>query len=70
MKLFRCQCCAQLVYFENTICEKCGHRLGFLPEINDLISLEPKETGTFEPSRMQAAVTAIARMPILLFAIG
>jgi hypothetical protein len=48
MKLFRCQSCSQLVYFENTICEKCGRQLGFLPEITDLIGLEPKETGTFE----------------------
>ena len=48
MKLFKCQCCSQLVYFENTICEKCGHRLGFLHEITSLISLQPDETGIYE----------------------
>jgi hypothetical protein len=48
MKLFKCQSCSQLVYFENTICEKCGHRLGFLPEITSLTSLEPHQTGIYE----------------------
>ena len=33
MKLFKCQHCEQLLYFENTVCEKCCHRLGFIPEI-------------------------------------
>jgi hypothetical protein len=45
MKLFKCQSCAQLVYFENTICEKCSHRLGFLPEITTVTALEPVEPG-------------------------
>lgn len=31
MKLFRCQNCEQLLYFENTHCERCSHRLGYLP---------------------------------------
>ncbi len=41
MKLFRCQHCEQLLYFENTICEKCAYRLGFIPEIMTLSALEP-----------------------------
>jgi hypothetical protein len=32
MKLFECQNCGQPLYFENTSCESCGLRLGFLPE--------------------------------------
>jgi hypothetical protein len=43
MKLFKCQACAQLIYFENTVCEKCSHRLGYLPEINTLSALEPRD---------------------------
>jgi hypothetical protein len=43
MKLFNCQACAQLVYFENTTCEKCSHRLGYLPQINTLSALEPRD---------------------------
>ena len=31
MKLFECQHCGQLLYFENTRCESCGRRLGYLP---------------------------------------
>ncbi len=30
MKLFNCQCCGQLLYFENTRCERCGSTLGYL----------------------------------------
>ena len=40
MRLFRCQACDQVLYFENTRCERCGHALGFLPEIAQLSALE------------------------------
>ena len=40
MKLFDCQVCSQTLYFENTVCEKCGHRLGYVPETQDLLPLE------------------------------
>ncbi len=33
MKLFKCQSCGQMLYFENGWCESCGHRLGYLPDI-------------------------------------
>jgi hypothetical protein len=42
MKLFQCQNCGQLVYFENVRCENCGRRLGFLPEHMTLSALEPE----------------------------
>jgi len=42
MKLFKCQHCGQLLYFENTACERCSHRLGYLPEPNALSALEPE----------------------------
>src|ERR1700744_2192362 len=41
MKLFTCQSCGQSLYFENTLCERCNHRLGFLPDIMTLSALEP-----------------------------
>jgi hypothetical protein len=41
MKLFKCQACDHLVYFENRACERCGHRLGYLPELGTLSALEP-----------------------------
>ena len=42
MKLFKCQNCGQLLYFENIRCEQCAHRLGYLPETMTLSALEPK----------------------------
>jgi hypothetical protein len=42
MKLFKCQSCQQVLYFENSVCVKCGHRLGYVPEIATLSALEPE----------------------------
>ena len=41
MKLFKCQHCRQILYFENTVCERCSHRLGYLPATSSLMALEP-----------------------------
>ena len=43
MRLFKCQVCAQLLYFENTRCEKCGHTLGYEPLQNQLLALDPRD---------------------------
>jgi hypothetical protein len=43
MKLFVCQACGQLLYFENRACGKCGHRLGYIPEVGALAALEPDD---------------------------
>jgi hypothetical protein len=32
VNIFACQHCGQLLDFENTRCEPCGHVLGYLPE--------------------------------------
>ena len=47
MKLFKCQHCGQLLYFENTYCERCGHTLGFWPEAMELLTLETIKENTF-----------------------
>lgn len=39
MKLFVCDHCGNTVYFENAVCERCGHQLGYLPQYNALVSL-------------------------------
>jgi len=31
MRLFKCQACGQILHFENTLCEKCRHRIDYLP---------------------------------------
>ena len=44
MKLFKCQNCGQVLFFENRMCGRCGHRLGFLPQQGELSALEPGGT--------------------------
>jgi hypothetical protein len=45
MKIYRCQACDQVVYFENTQCMACGAPLGFLPDHQLLTSLEATQEG-------------------------
>jgi hypothetical protein len=40
MKIFQCQCCGQVLHFENTACLRCGRVLGYLPETNEMIAVE------------------------------
>lgn len=39
MKLFTCDCCGNLLYFENTVCVRCGAKLGFLTDEMDLATI-------------------------------
>jgi hypothetical protein len=41
LKLFKCQNCGQILYFENSVCGKCSHSLGYDPAIARLLALEP-----------------------------
>lgn len=41
MKLFRCECQAQ-IFFDNTECLSCGKKLGFVPETSELLPLDPE----------------------------
>ena len=41
MKIFHCDHCQQLVFFENVECLKCKHALAYLPDQADMASLEP-----------------------------
>lgn len=41
MKLFQCQCCGQVLHFENTVCLRCGRNLGYLPEQDEMKAMEP-----------------------------
>jgi hypothetical protein len=45
MKLFECQNCRQPLYFENTRCESCGLRLGYLPARDTVTALKPDGGG-------------------------
>ena len=47
MRLFKCQACGQLLYFENQRCERCSHRLGYNPDQFELTALEPAGDDTW-----------------------
>jgi hypothetical protein len=42
MKLFKCQACSQVLYFENTRCERCSRLLGYSSQELTLLSLGPE----------------------------
>src|SRR4029079_14754901 len=56
MKLFRCQNCEQLLYFENTQCERCSKRLGYLPWRATLSALDAKDDNWRTLARPQMLV--------------
>jgi hypothetical protein len=41
MRIFHCDHCRQAIFFENVVCEKCGHKLAYLPDIKLVASLDP-----------------------------
>ena len=43
MEVFACQACGQVLYFENVLCERCGHALGYLPDQATISALEPAD---------------------------
>ncbi len=43
MKLFQCQNCGQVLYFENVSCLHCGYALGYLPGPDRMAAVEPEE---------------------------
>ena len=40
MQLFECGNCGQTLYFENRLCERCGHRLGYVAARQALVALD------------------------------
>ncbi|MEQ8967485.1 MAG: putative zinc-binding peptidase [Azospirillaceae bacterium] len=49
MKLFECEACGQLLYFENTHCERCGRVLGYRDDRAALGALDAVGDGTWRP---------------------
>ena len=41
MKLYKCQHCSNLLYFESVACEACGRKAGYLPEHRVVSAVEP-----------------------------
>ncbi|MDX1951601.1 MAG: putative zinc-binding peptidase [Verrucomicrobiota bacterium] len=42
MKNFHCDECGNLVFFENVLCVRCNHTLGFIPDALDLTTVDPE----------------------------
>jgi len=49
VKLFECQNCGQLLYFENTRCERCGLVLGYLADRTVLSALAAEDDVVWRP---------------------
>jgi hypothetical protein len=49
MRLFTCQSCRQMVYFENVSCTRCGAVLGFAPDELQVRALEPTGVDHWRP---------------------
>ena len=47
MRIFHCDHCEHLLFFENHACVSCGRRLAFLPDIAEIGSLDPAHEGTW-----------------------
>src|SRR5262245_47842491 len=41
MKVFHCDHCGNLLFFENTVCLSCDRRVAFLPDLRVVGSLDP-----------------------------
>ena len=47
MRIFHCDHCQELVFFENVQCLTCGHTLAYLHDVSEVGSLEPSADGLF-----------------------
>lgn len=54
MKVFHCDHCRQLLFFENTKCVQCGRLLAFIPDLGVVASLDPAENGLWKSPIKQA----------------
>ncbi len=41
--MFHCDHCGNAVFFENTVCGKCGHKLAYVPDLKLVVSLDPTD---------------------------
>jgi len=55
MRIFHCDHCGNLVFFENVHCLSCGHALAYAPDLEDVLSLEPADEGRWRAAKRGAA---------------
>lgn len=54
MKLFNCPSCDHVVFFENVVCERCNHALGYEPGSNAMLALESADGGWTSVGKVEA----------------
>src|SRR5688572_29722228 len=54
MRVFHCDHCSQLVFFENSQCLNCQHALAYLPDLELIGSLETDDDGLWRSPIPQA----------------
>jgi hypothetical protein len=54
MRIFHCDHCGNLVFFENVHCLSCGHALAYAPDLEDVLSLEPSGEGRWRAAKRGA----------------
>src|SRR5262245_20355543 len=54
MQTFHCAHCQHLLFFENVQCERCGHRLAYLPDLVVVTSLDPAGSDLWQSPLPQA----------------
>lgn len=62
MKTFHCTNCQALVFFENTACLSCGLALAFDAERMEMLSLRPRDDGSWSAAGVSANSTRAYRM--------
>jgi hypothetical protein len=55
MKIFHCDHCEQLLFFENTVCINCGHKLAYLTDLAVIGSLDEAEDGLWKSPLKRAS---------------
>jgi len=53
MKIFHCDNCQQLVFYENIQCVQCGHALAYLPDREAMAALEPAGDGLWRQAKAE-----------------
>jgi len=61
MRVFHCDHCRLPVFFENTICGSCGHKLAYLPDLKLVASLDPLPADADTPASEQLWTSPVPR---------
>jgi hypothetical protein len=69
MRIFHCDACGELVYFENTSCLNCGTALAYLPDVAEVRALNPTNEERWR-SRSEHIIGSAKTIPFIMSAIG